>query len=82
MRLKCLVCGHEFESAERYVVLQSWVKHAGGSGQGVQLAICAKHLSEEVTDALLLNTSAWSDHTHQVYAEQSLWRLSKAVSRD
>lgn len=41
MRLKCLVCGHKFESSERYVILQSWVKHADGSGQGVQLAVCA-----------------------------------------
>ena len=73
MRLKCLVCKHEFEPSERYVVLQAWVKHTGGSGQGVQLAVCAKHLSEEMTDALLLNTSAWSDHTHQVYAEYKVF---------
>ena len=74
MRLKCLVCKHEFESSERYVVLQAWVKHDNGSGQGVSLAVCAKHLSPEMTDVLLLNRMGWCDHTHQVHAEREVFR--------
>ena len=69
MRLKCLVCKHEFETSERFVVLQAWVKHTQGSGQGIQLAVCQKHLSQEITEALLLHTSGWTAHTNQVYAE-------------
>ena len=61
------------ESSERFVQLTSWVNHEHSTGQGISLAVCTKHLSEEITDALLLNTSGWSDHTHQVYAEHNVF---------
>ncbi len=73
MRLQCLVCKRQFESSERFVTLTAQIKHKDGIGQGVSLAICTKHLSEEVTDALLLNTSAYPDHTNQVYAEHKVF---------
>ena len=69
MRLQCLVCKHQFVPSERFVQLTAWVKHENSTGQGVSLAVCAKHLSEEMIDALLLHTAGWTDHTHQVYAE-------------
>ena len=74
MKLKCLVCGHGFEPSERFVVLESQVKHENSIGQGVCLAVCAKHLSPEMTEALLLHTAGWSDHTHQVYAERRIFK--------
>lgn len=73
MRLNCLVCKHQFEPSERFVTLTGQVKHENSTGQGVMLAICTKHLSEEITDALLLHTSGWSDHTHQIYAEHCVF---------
>ncbi len=78
MRLQCLVCKHQFEPSERFVELTGHVKHENGIQQGVCLAICRKHLSEEVIDALLFTTAAgmtfqWSNHTHQVYAEHRVF---------
>ncbi len=73
MRLQCLVCKRQFEPSERFVQLTSMVSHEHSTGQGISLAVCSKHLSEEMTDALLLNTSGWSDHTNQVYAEHKVF---------
>lgn len=73
MRLQCLVCKRQFEPSERFATLTAQVSHEGSTGQGVSLAICRKHLSEEIIDALLLNTSGWSDHTNQVYAEHKVF---------
>lgn len=73
MRLQCLVCKHQFEPSERFVSLTGQVKSSNGVGQGISLAICRQHLAEEITDALLLSTAGWSDHTHQVFAEHKVF---------
>lgn len=73
MRLQCLICKHQFEPSERFVTLTGQVKSEHGTGQGISLAVCVKHLSEEITDALLLNASAWADHTNQVYVEKRVF---------
>ena len=74
MRLNCLICKREFKPSERFVQLTGQVVgHSGGIGQGVSLAVCAKHLSGEIIRALLLDTAGWSDHTHQVYAEKKVF---------
>lgn len=70
MRLQCLVCKRQFEPSERFVKLTAYCKHEGSTSQGVSMAICRKHLSEEIADALLLTTAGWSDHTNQVFAEK------------
>lgn len=79
MRLQCLVCKRQFEPSERFVTLTAQVKYENGIGQGVSLPICNKHLSEKVTDALLLNASSWSNYTHQAYAEH-IFIKSLAIS--
>ena len=75
MRLQCLVCKRPFEPSERFVRLTGMVSHEHSTGQGVSLAVCAKHLSQEIIDALLLNTSSWNDDASQVqvYAEHKVF---------
>ena len=73
MRLQCLVCKRHFERSEKFVTLTSLVNNSQVIGKGVSLSVCAKHLSGEITDALLLNTPGWSDHNNQVYAERRVF---------
>lgn len=73
MRLQCLVCKHQFERPDRFVILAARMFHESGIVQGVSLAICTKHLAPEITDALLLHTIIWSDHGKQAYAEHKVF---------
>jgi len=73
MRLTCLICKHDFEAGERFIVLESCCKYKNSTKTGVRLAICAKHMSQEITDALLINTPGFSSHENQVWAEKRIY---------
>ena len=55
MDLKCIVCGHVPEIAERYVKLESWLKGEGGSYQGIAVMVCERHLPQEMRQSLKLD---------------------------
>jgi len=74
MRLKCIVCGHEPEYAERYVKLESWLQGKNGSKQGITMMVCSKHLSLEMLEALGLGQpGAFRDFACQVSQEEYVY---------
>lgn len=59
MELRCIVCNHIPGMLERYVKLESWLKGADSSYQGISVMVCNHHLPQEMRQALQLDNPSF-----------------------